>query len=297
MPNVIQTKTILNKTKRRDPWFLDDYTINPYSGCSYNCLFCYTRGSKYGINLEEKLSIKINAVELLDKQLSLHARKGRYGIIVLSSATDPYLQFEKNEKLTRRLLEVILTHRFPVHVITRSDLVLRDIDLLKAIAERAILPNDIANKVPASVFVSFSFSHLSDEVARIFEPGACKPSLRLEAHKEILKAGLYSGISLMPLLPWISDTGENLENIFRTFSEIGSKYVMPASITLHGKGIADSKTLVMRAIEKNYPHLLEKYRSYFEHSDSMPIHYTNALHKKLKSLGEQYQIPDRIAQL
>src|SRR5436189_3872054 len=107
MPNFIDVKSILNKTKRRDAWFLDDYTINPYSGCSFNCLYCYIRGSKYGTHMEKKLSVKTNAVELLDKQLKNRAKKGQYGIIVLSSATDPYLQFEKDMQLTRRLLEVI----------------------------------------------------------------------------------------------------------------------------------------------------------------------------------------------
>src|SRR6478735_6408092 len=126
MPQPITVKSILNKTKRRDPWFLDDYTINPYSGCSFNCLFCYIRGSKYGEHMEEKLSIKSNAVELLEKQLKNRAAKNEFGFIVLSSATDPYLQFEKEEKLTRQILEVILKYRFPVHIITRSDLVTRD---------------------------------------------------------------------------------------------------------------------------------------------------------------------------
>ena len=88
----ITVKSGLNKTKRRDPWFLDDYTLNPYSGCSFNCTFCYIRGSKYGEHMEQKLAMKANLLEVLDKQLSLHARKGRYGIIVLSSATDAYLQ-------------------------------------------------------------------------------------------------------------------------------------------------------------------------------------------------------------
>ena len=75
MPQLIQAKTILNKTKRRDPWFLDDYTVNPYSGCSFNCLYCYIRGSKYGTHMEEKLAVKENAPALLDKALALRARK------------------------------------------------------------------------------------------------------------------------------------------------------------------------------------------------------------------------------
>src|SRR5215212_6377570 len=105
MPTGIQVKSVLNKTKRRDPWFLDDYTINPYSGCSFNCLYCYIRGSKYGIHMEDKLSVKENAVELLDKQLANRAKKNQFGFIAMSSATDPYLQIEKETMLTRRLLE------------------------------------------------------------------------------------------------------------------------------------------------------------------------------------------------
>src|SRR6476661_2597516 len=106
MPDSIIVKSIFNKTKRRDPWFLDDYTLNPYSACSFNCLYCYIRGSKYGEHMEEKLSVKMNAPELLETQLRLRAKKNQYGIIVLSSATDPYLQAEKDTQLTRRLLEI-----------------------------------------------------------------------------------------------------------------------------------------------------------------------------------------------
>src|SRR5437868_676091 len=110
MPQDILVKSILNKTKRRDPWFLDEYTINPYSGCSFNCLFCYIRGSKYGTHMEQKLSIKINALEVLEKQLYNRAKKNQWGIIVLSSATDPYLHFEKETMLTRQILTLILKY-------------------------------------------------------------------------------------------------------------------------------------------------------------------------------------------
>src|SRR5690606_17668411 len=133
MPREIEVKSVLNKTQRRDPWFLDDYTLNLYSSCSFNCLYCYIRGSKYGTNLEESLSVKANAIELLEKQLSGRAKKGEYGIIVLSSATDPYLQIEKRYELTRRALEVIARYKFPVHIITKSDLIERDFDLLHEI--------------------------------------------------------------------------------------------------------------------------------------------------------------------
>lgn len=157
MPTGITVKTILNKTKRRDPWFLDDYTVNPYSGCSFNCLYCYIRGSKYGTHMEERLSYKANAAELLEKQLALRARKGQYGIIVLSSATDPYLQFEQEYELTRKLLEIILKYRFPVHIITKSDLVIRDLDLLAEINRSAILPAELEDKLEQKAIITFSF--------------------------------------------------------------------------------------------------------------------------------------------
>ena len=294
MPREIHSKSILNKTKRRDPWFLDDYTLNPYSGCSFNCLYCYIRGSKYGEHMEEKLAVKTNAVELLDKALTNRAKKDQYGIIVLSSATDPYLQVEKEYELTRQLLEVILKHRFPVHVITKSDLVTRDFDLLRQIEKAAKLPKDLVGKLSQKLFITFSFSTLDDEIGKIFEPGATAPSARLETLKSALNYGFLSGASLMPLLPFISDTGKNLEFMFSEFRETGAKYVFPATLTLFGKDSADSKTLVMKAVKKHYPQLIEKYEKFFGDSNEMPAYYKNAFAIKMRELGEKYDLPDRI---
>lgn len=297
MPAEIKVKSILNRKKGPDSWFLDEYTINPYSGCSFNCLFCYIRGSKYGMNMEDKLSVKVNAPELLEKQLKLRAKKNQYGFIVLSSATDPYLQFEKKYKMTREILEVILRYRFPVHIITRSNLVMRDFDLLKEINRHAVLPPFLEGKTNHKVFITFSFSTLDDDVARIFEPGATVPSIRLQTMKATIDGGFSSGVSMMPLLPWISDTKENLELMFNTFKEVNANYVMPASLTLFGNGSADSKILVFRAIEKHYPHLLEKYKNYFDNNYEMPSYYTKALYKKLDELGKKYELRNRIVSL
>lgn len=294
MPRDIQTKTILNKTKRRDPWFLDDYTVNPYSGCSFNCLFCYIRGSKYGEHMEEKLAVKTNAVDLLEKALRNRAKKNQYGIIVLSSATDPYLQIEKEYGLTKQLLEVILKYQFPVHMITRSDLIIRDFKLLKEIEKAAILPKELEGNLSQKSFITFSFSTLDDDVARIFEPGATPPSARLAALKAALSENFLSGVSLMPLLPFISDTGENLEFMFEKFSEIGARYVFPATLTLFGTEKADSKTLVMKAVRKHYPALEGKYKKFFDTSHEMPKYYRDAFGAKIKELGDKYNLPDRI---
>ncbi|EMO51953.1 SPL family radical SAM protein [Leptospira noguchii] len=298
MPQSIRIKSILNKTKRRDPWFLDDYTINPYSGCSFRCLYCYVKGSKYGLNTEDKLSIKENAIEVLDKQLYHLSKKNRHGIIVLSSSTDPYLQLEKERGLTRELLQIILKYKFPVHILTKSDLILRDLDLLSEIEKNAILPENLKNRLSRKSFITFSFSILDDSIAKIFEPGATPPSLRISALKEILKKGFFSGVSLMPLLPHISDTGENLEFMFQTFQEIGIRYIFPASLTLFGRNNpSDHKNLIFKAIENHFPHLLPKYQKFFSNSFRMPSYYQNALSHKTTELCSKYGLQKGILSL
>nr|WP_217277410.1 radical SAM protein [Pedobacter foliorum] len=240
--------------------------------------------------MEERLSIKSNAVELLDRQLSIRARKKQYGIIVLSSATDPYLQIEKTQQLTRSLLEVILHYRFPVHMITKSDLIARDFDLLQAIENEAILPDDLRAKLSHKAFLTFSFSTVEDSVAHIFEPGATPPSMRLETLKAAIQAGLSTGVSLMPLLPFITDTAVQLENMFQLFEKTHIDYIFPATLTLYGSEPSDSKTLVLRAVEKHYPHLLEKYRKFFANGSQMPLYYRLAFAKKMEALCQKYQL-------
>ncbi len=295
MPQQIQVTSMLNKTRRRDPWFLDDYTVNPYSGCSFNCLYCYIRGSKYGIHMEEKLAVKQNAVVVLEKQLCNRAKKQQYGIIVLSSATDPYLQLEEKLQLTRSLLELILQYRFPVHIITKSNLVLRDIDLLAAIGREAILPAELSGQLQQGVLVSFSFSTTDDGIARIFEPGATPPSARLKALYAIRQQGLPAGVSMMPMLPYITDNAAQLEDMYAAFKAAGAQYVLPATLGLWGNGSADSRTLVLRAVSRYYPQLLDKYNRFFSAADDMPAYYRQAFAAKTTALCNKYQLPNRIA--
>ena len=293
MPKEIEVKYALNKTKKRDPWFLDDYTFNPYSSCSFNCLYCYIRGSKYGSNLATSLSVKTNAIEILDRQLTNRAKKNQYGIIVLSSVTDPYIQIEKHYTLTRQALEVILKHRFPVHIITKSDLIQRDFDLLKQIEQNAILPTDL-KQLKKGVIISFSFSTVQDSVAKIFEPGATPPSKRIGALQTTLEQGFLSGVNLMPLIPYISDTTEQLHLAFSKFKAMEVDYILPATITLFGNGKADSKTLIQNAIDKHYPQLSEKYEKFFANNTEMPKYYKTAFRKKMNELCEAYELDNDI---
>ena len=243
------------------------------------------------------MAMKKNAVELLDKQLSLRAKKNQYGIVVMSSATDPYVHLEKEYELTRHLLEVIYKYRFPLHVITKSDLVLRDLDILKKIEETAILPTGLQDKLRHRVFVTFSFSTIDEKIASIFEPGAPSPALRLETLRSVREAGFASGVSMMPLLPYISDTTEQLEKIFQAIQQAKANYVFPSTLTLYGDGRADSKTLVLRAVEKHYSELLEKYKRLFATNLGLPRYYTEAFARKAKELSLKYGLKNTLMEL
>ena len=180
-----QVKSVLNKQKQRDTWFLTDYSVNAYEGCSCNCLYCYVRGSKYGENMDDGLAVKSNALEVLEKQLQTKAKKGQYGIVVVGSATDAYLHHEEKWKLTEGVLKLILKYRFPVFISTKSTLVLRDVELLKQIDKAAILPGDLKASLGRGVILSTSLSTMNEQVARVLEPGAATPIGRLKMLQQL----------------------------------------------------------------------------------------------------------------
>ncbi|NUM79950.1 radical SAM protein [bacterium] len=287
-------KSVLNKHKRRDAWFLDDYSVNPYEGCGFNCVYCYIRGSKYGENLSEKLTVKSNAFEILDRQLFNRAKKGQYGIIALASATDPYMPIELKYERTKGFLEIILRHRFPVLVLTKSDLIIRDISLLKAIDERAILPTDLKNTLHRGVMISFSLSTADEKIAAVFEPGAPAPIKRLEALQVVKTEGFLSGINLMPVLPFISDTDEQLEDTIRMAKSYGADYIIAGGLTLFGNGPTDSKTLYFKLIQKYFPEQAERCRQLFDSSFSLPAAYQKQLEQRVKVFSKKHGIRNSI---
>ncbi|OFV68298.1 MAG: Radical SAM domain-containing protein [Candidatus Syntrophoarchaeum caldarius] len=294
MVNEIKVKSILNKHKKRDDWFLDDYSVNPYSGCSFNCIYCYIRGSKYGENMAKTLSAKINAPELLEKQLSRRAKRGEYGIIALSSSTEPYMPIEEKLKLTRKLLEIILKYRFPVEIATKSKLVLRDLDLLKEIAKNAILPDDLEPKLKHGAIISFSISTLDEKLAKILEPGAPKPIERLDAMKRCKERGFFTGICFIPVLPFLSDSEEQVEETIKTVKEYGADFIFVGGLTLFGKGPADCKTLYYKFLEKYHPELVPKYKSLYRIFFAPSKEYQKELEEKSRRLCERYGIKNGI---
>ncbi|MDI6603236.1 MAG: radical SAM protein [Patescibacteria group bacterium] len=294
MVNKIQAKSILNKHKKRDDWFLDDYSVNPYSGCSFNCIYCYIRGSKYGENMAKTLSVKVNAPELLEKQLKRRAKKGEYGIIALSSSTEPYMPIEEKLKLTRKLLEIILRYKFPVHVLTKSKLVLRDLDLLKEIDKNATLPDDLKSKLKHGAIISFSISTLDEKLAKILEPGAPAPIERLKTMRKCKKEGFLVGIDNIPVLPFLSDTDEQLNEAIKIAKEYRANFVLVGALTLFGNKPADCKTLYYKFLERHYSELVPKYKSLFRIFFQPTKEYQKELEEKSKKLCERYGIKNRI---
>lgn len=290
MVNEIRVKSVLNKQKKRDSWFLNDYSVNPYEGCSFNCIYCYIRGSKYGENIVGALSAKANAPEVLEKQLKRRADKGEYGIIAVASSTEAYLPIEEKLNLTRKLLEIIRKYRFPVHILTKSKLILKDIDILKEIDRNAILPRDLRTKLKRGAIISFSLSTLDEKLAKILEPGAPSPKERLETMQKCKKEGFFVGVNHIPALPFLSDSEEQLDEMIKTAKTYGADFVFVGGLTLFGKGPADCKTLYYKMLEKRFPDLVPKYRSLYRFFFAPPKEYQNKLNATAKNLCEKHGI-------
>ncbi len=273
--NEISVKTVLNK-HRRNEWFLDDYSVNPYSLCDFNCRYCYIRGSKYG---GETFAAKINAPVVLQKELRRESRKGRYGFIALSSATEPWMNAERKYRLTRKCLEVIAAFRFPVHCLTKSESVLDDVELLEEVERRAILPEDL--KDLRGVLVTFSISTLDNKMAKIMEPGAPSPEKRMETLWKIKEMGFYAGIAYIPVLPFISDSEEQLEEMVKMARELSADYVFFGDLTLTGPFLS--------FLERHFPELVEKYRSVYS-GNYASRSYRSRFYKKVMEMCEKHRV-------
>jgi DNA repair photolyase len=294
MMKEIRATSILNKQKRRDDWFLTDYSVNPYSGCTIGCAYCYIRGSKYGEDIADSFSVKANAVELLERQLRRRAEKNEYGFIALSSATDPYVPIERKTQLTRRMLEVMLRFRFPVAVCTKSMLARRDFDLLKKCDTAAVLPPDLGKSPGRGAMFLVSISTLDEALAKTLEPGAPPPQERLELIREAVHAGLFAGIAYIPVLPFLSDTDAHLDEMIRRAKEYGAKFVFVGGLTLFGNRGSDSKTLYFQFLMSRYPHLLQEYERFYRNSTSPPGVYESRIEMKARELCKQYSVQYRI---
>jgi len=285
----ILVKSALNKHRRRDSWFLDDYSVNPYSGCSYNCLYCYTKGSRYG-GYEKGLAIKANLPEVLEKQMRNRARRREYGIIAISTSTEPYQRIEERERLTRKVLEIALRYRFPVHILTKSTLVLRDLDVLGEIDERAVLPDDLSQKLEHGAIINFSISTLDERISGILEPGSPPPFERLEAMEKCREHGFLAGVSFIPVLPFISDGEKALDEGIKEVKRYGGSFVFVGALTLFGDKPEDCKTLYYNFLQEHFPELIPKYKRLYKIYSQPSKEYQSKLESLAKKLCEKHGV-------
>lgn len=289
-----EVKSVLNKLKKRDSWFLCDYTINPYEGCSCNCQYCYVRGSKYGENMDEGLVVKRNLPEILEKQLKLRAHKNEYGFVVVGSATDAYIHHEQEQRMTEKILELLLKYRFPVFISTKCHLIVRDLELLKQIDQQAILPANLKDRLRRGLILSVSISTMDETISSSLEPGAISPAERLKLVQQLKEQGFLVGVNAIPTLPFISDTEEELHRTIGAAKQHGADYILVGGLTLFGNEAADSKTLYYRFLQRQRPDLVRKYQAMYRDFTFPSKAYQDLLAKKASLICSKYQISNRI---
>jgi DNA repair photolyase len=203
------TRKIITRNDSPDISF--DRSINPYRGCEHGCVYCFARpthaylGLSPGLDFESKLFMKPNAPELLERELSAPGYVPK--IIAIGTNTDPYQPIERRYQIMRRILEVLERAGHPVGIVTKSALVLRDLDILARMAKRDL------------VKVAVSVTTLDPKLARIMEPRAATPSRRLEALRQLVKAGVPAATLVAPIIPAINDA--EIERILEAVAMTG----------------------------------------------------------------------------
>lgn len=255
----IQCKSLLTKSNLPEV----DYCINPYVGCEHACVYCYARFMRrFTGHAEEQwgdfVDVKINAPEILERELS---RNPKRGTVLLGSVCDAYQPVEEKYKITRAILEVLLKHDFPVSILTKADLVIRDIDLLKQLSDCS---------------VGLTITTLEEEITRDFEPYSSSPQQRLKALEMLHAAGIKAYAFIGPVLPKLTD----LRQIF-TALQSKVKFIMAESLNTRCGNWGDIQKVLMR----KYPHLVPIYKSKFDQK------YWNQVEKELEKLSKEFNIP------
>jgi DNA repair photolyase len=236
----IPAKTIVTKTKTTS-WFGTDYNMNIYKGCCHGCIYCDSRSDCYRVENFDTVRAKENALAIIRDELR---RKVKTGVIGTGAMSDPYNPFEKEHCLTRHALELAEAYNFGVAIATKSNLITRDIDILKLIAEHS------------PVICKITVTNAKDEISRKIEPLVVPTSERFKAVNKLADAGIFTGILLMPVLPFISDNRENIGEIVRMAKENGAKFLYPAfGVTLRN----NQRDYYYDKLDKEFPGLKEKY--------------------------------------
>ncbi len=268
----IKTKKIIHTNKPSPYWFNFKYNMNIYHGCNHNCIYCDSRSDCYNISNFHIVRAKENALEMINKELKGKRVKG---IISTGSMSDPYNPYEKKLNLTGEALKIIDYYKFGIAIYTKSDLITRDINILKNINKHS------------SVFCGITITTFSDELSKILEPFAPSTSRRFEALKKLSKEGFYCGILLQPILPFINDDIENIKSIVEKAYECGVDFIYPS----FGVTLRDSqREFFYDKIDKYFPHTKLKYINSFKNNYYCKSKNSKELFIYFKELCNKYNI-------
>jgi DNA repair photolyase len=270
----LPVRSLLNRcTGMRMPF---TWTINPYRGCEFACKYCYARYThefmemRDGVDFEQKIFVKQHAADLLRQELH-HVKAGEE--IALGTATDPYQPAEKRFEVTRAILEEFARHRgLEIGIVTKSNLVLRDVDLFQQIAKNNRL------------YINITITTLKVELARLLEPRAPRPDLRVEAVRELIGAGLNAGVICAPVLPGITDSPRDLEQLVQATVKAGGKYIFANSLFLK----PCSAAVFLPFLEKEFPQLVESYHQRYKDRAFLSSPYRQRLSQLMARLREKY---------
>jgi len=271
----IEAKTLLAPVKQPEPLFGLKYNMNLYRGCQHQCIYCDSRSDCYGIEDFRDILVKTNALDLLPGEL---ASKRVRGTIGFGSMNDCYMPIEAERQLTRQALELIVQHRFPVHILTKSDLVLRDLDLLEQIASMYAA-------------VTFTVTTADDDLGRKLEPGASPVSARLRAMATLAAHGIHTGVAMMPILPFIEDTEENVSHILEQTASAGGQYILPWFGMTMREG---QRQYFYDRLDELFPGLRQRYEEAYGDRYECPVPGAARLGRRFESLCQQRGMATRM---
>ncbi len=277
----IDAKTILSGYREESDWFGGNYNMNLYKGCAHGCIYCDSRSECYQIEEFDKVRAKKNALEILERDLKSKRKKG---VIGMGAMSDTYNPFEKKLEITRNALKLIDKYHFGVAVSTKSDLITRDIDIFKSIMKHS------------PVITKLTITSSDDELCKIIEPNVSTSSQRFAAIKQLTENGVYSGVLLMPILPFILDTPENILSIIDKTYESGGKFIYPGfGVTLR----QNQRTWYYYALDKHFKGLRQKYVDMYGKSYGCTIpdyeKISSLFKERCEKLGILYRMKDIIS--
>jgi DNA repair photolyase len=265
-------RSILNRSKPGMPF---QWTINPYRGCEFGCKYCYARYTFEFMELpvedfEDRIFAKAASAHLLAQELRHIDRKEQ---IAIGTATDPYQPAERRYGRTREILEVFAKEKgWRVGMVTKSDLITRDIGLLREVARRNVLS------------IHMTITTLDEELARLVEPRAPRPALRLEAVRKLSAAGLAVGVTAKPVLPDLTDGDRALDRLGKAARDAGARSFHGGAVFLTPCALQ----VFLPFLERHFPELAPRYRTRFAHSAYLGRAYKDDLQVRLQKIRERY---------